>query len=244
MVLGLRPLDDVELPVALHVGQGGRVGGDAVERVAPGQAAARVDGEDLVRVRGARVVAAVADGDADAAAGEELAHGRRRAVDVLVRVVLADQAAGRVPRPGVARAREDADVPAVGVGLPVGDAGARVAAADDLVVAVGVEVGHRRRREHRVGLEPREAAEHGPVAGAERVRCSGRAIRPRRRSRRRRRRPSATPRRAECGVGSVPGLVSWTNHWSPPWGRWPGSRPRWAGGVAAADVDRVERRWR
>ena len=68
-----------------------------------------------------------------------------------------------LPVPEVAGAREDPDVAAVGVGLPVGDAGARVAAADDLVVAVGVEVGHRRRREHRVGLEPGEPAEHRAV---------------------------------------------------------------------------------
>ena len=54
-VAGLGALDDVELPVALHVGQGRRVGGDAVERVAPGEPAAGVDGEDLVRVRGAGV---------------------------------------------------------------------------------------------------------------------------------------------------------------------------------------------
>ena len=166
---GVRPLDHVELPVALHVGEGGRVGGDAVQGRAPGQAAARVDGEDLVRVRGAPVVAPVPDGDADAAPGEELADGRRRAVDVLVRVVLADQPAGRVAGPGVAGARQDPDVAAVGVGLPVGGAGAGVPAADDLVVAVGVEVGHRGGREDGVGREPRETAEHGAVPRRQRV---------------------------------------------------------------------------
>ena len=61
-------------------------------------------------------------------------------------------------------------MPAVAVGLPVGETGAGVAAADELVVAVAVEVGDRGRREHRVSLEPREPAQHGAVAGAQRVR--------------------------------------------------------------------------
>ena len=69
--------------------------------------------------------------------------------------------------PGVAGAREDADVPAVPVGLAVGEAGRRIAAAHDLAASVGVQVGHGSRGEDRVTLEPGEPAQHGSVARAQ-----------------------------------------------------------------------------
>src|SRR6202044_3900809 len=116
-----------------------------------------------------RVVAPVAVNDADRASGEELSDGRRRAVDVLGGVVLADEATRRGRRAGIARAREDADVPAVAVGLPVGETGTGIATADKLIVAVPVEVGDCGGREHRVSLEPREPSQHGAVVGAQRV---------------------------------------------------------------------------
>src|SRR6202042_2297460 len=107
---------------------------------------AGVDGEHLVGVRRSAVEAPVPDGDADTAPGEELPDSRRRAVDVLVRVELADEPAGRIAGPRIARARHDPDVPTVAVGLAERHALTGVAAADDLVVVVGVEVGDRGRR--------------------------------------------------------------------------------------------------
>ena len=161
------------------------------------------------------VEAPVADGDADATAGKELADCRRGAVDVLVGVVLADEATGRVEGASGAGARDDADVPAVAVGLAVGAPGARVTAADDLVVAVGVEVGQGGRREHRVSGEPREPAEHRAVARAEGVGVLAEvagldAVAAGVVANGQRRRDARVRHR----IGA--GLVDPTNHWSPP----------------------------
>ena len=82
---------------------------------------------------------------------------RGRALDDLVRVVLAVEAAVRRPCPGVAGRGEHPDAPAVAVGDVEGMACVRVPALDDLCLAVAIEVGECRGGEDRGGLEPGKA---------------------------------------------------------------------------------------
>ena len=98
----------------------------------------------------------------DPDAPTELTDGRR-GLDGLIGVVLADQAATGVPRAGVAGGAEHPDVAAVGVVRAVGETGRGVAAFDDVGPAVAVDVAQGGGGEVAVGLEPREAREHGSV---------------------------------------------------------------------------------
>ena len=146
-------LDHGERAVALDVGEGGAAHGHAVELVAPHLVARGVVHLDGVLVAHAVVEGPGTGGDAVGPAGEDRPD-RRRRVDLLVGIGLADEAAVLVV---------DAEVPTCGVVDPVGLPGRGGAADDEVVLSGPVQVADGRGREDAVGGELRPSGRVGAV---------------------------------------------------------------------------------
>ena len=153
------PSDDGQLAVALDVGQRRAAARQAVQRVAPDRVAPGVEDLHRVLVAGAGEEASRARGDAVGAAREDGPDGGRR-VHLLVGGGAAHEAAVVVV---------DAEVPAVGVVVAVGEAGGRRAARDEVVGTRAVEVTDGGGGEDAVGRELRPSRGGGPVRRVERV---------------------------------------------------------------------------
>ncbi len=150
---GVGPLDHFHRAVTSHVTDGRAVNRVAAQVGLPHDVAMGIRSEHRVGVGCPRKVRTGSEGDTGRASGQETPH-RRRRVDRLVHMVIADE---------VATSAQNPKVTTVGIGDPIGHTGAGVTSLNNFGLSVAVQVGQRRCGEPAVRGEERPSREHRPV---------------------------------------------------------------------------------